>query len=117
MPKPAYRNEQVPKALRGITQKTAEVGLVGPVPARLPVGIMFFGRPFAEPMLFRIASAYEAATKHRAKRKLDRAQPQEKGHIQRRVVSPLRGSIRPGFQFHGLTPVANIVSPLRGWDI
>src|SRR5262249_13913522 len=39
--------------------------LVGPVPARLPVGIMFFGRPFSEPLLFRIASAYEAATKHR----------------------------------------------------
>jgi amidase len=39
--------------------------LAGPVPAKLPVGIMFFGRPFAEPTLFRIASAYEAATKHR----------------------------------------------------
>jgi Asp-tRNA(Asn)/Glu-tRNA(Gln) amidotransferase A subunit family amidase len=26
---------------------------------------MFFGRPFAEPMLIRIAAAYEAATKHR----------------------------------------------------
>jgi Asp-tRNA(Asn)/Glu-tRNA(Gln) amidotransferase A subunit family amidase len=26
---------------------------------------MFFARPFAEPTLFRIASAYEAATKHR----------------------------------------------------
>ena len=39
--------------------------LTGPVPAKLPLGIMFFGRPFAEPMLFRIASAYEAATKHR----------------------------------------------------
>lgn len=39
--------------------------LVGPVTAKLPVGIMFFGRPFSEPMLFRIASAYEAATKHR----------------------------------------------------
>jgi Asp-tRNA(Asn)/Glu-tRNA(Gln) amidotransferase A subunit family amidase len=39
--------------------------LIGPVPAKLPVGIMFFGRPFSEPMLFRIASAYEAATKHR----------------------------------------------------
>jgi amidase len=39
--------------------------LVGPVPAKLPVGIMFFGRPFAEPTLLRIASAYEAATKHR----------------------------------------------------
>jgi amidase len=39
--------------------------LVGPVPAKLPVGIMFFGRPFSEPTLFRIASAYEAATKYR----------------------------------------------------
>jgi amidase len=39
--------------------------LIGPVPAKLPVGMMFFGRPFSEPTLFRIASAYEAATKHR----------------------------------------------------
>jgi amidase len=39
--------------------------LVGPTPARLPVGVDFIGRPFGEPMLFRIASAYEAATRHR----------------------------------------------------
>lgn len=39
--------------------------LAGPVPAKLPVGIMFFGRPFSEPVLLKIASAYEAATKHR----------------------------------------------------
>lgn len=39
--------------------------LVGPVAAKLPVGIDFMARPFDEPMLFRIASAYEAATKHR----------------------------------------------------
>ena len=39
--------------------------LVGPVAAALPVGIDFLGRPFSEPMLFRIASAYEASTKHR----------------------------------------------------
>ena len=39
--------------------------LTGPVPAKLPVGIMFFGRSFSEPTLFRIASAYEAAAKHR----------------------------------------------------
>src|SRR5262245_6762271 len=39
--------------------------LTGPIPAKLPIGVMFFGRPFSEPMLFRIASAYEAATKHR----------------------------------------------------
>jgi len=39
--------------------------LVGPVPAKLPLGIMFWGRPFSEPTLLKIASAYEAATKHR----------------------------------------------------
>ena len=39
--------------------------LAGPIPAKLPVGIMLFGRPFSEPTLLRIASAYEAATKHR----------------------------------------------------
>jgi amidase len=39
--------------------------LTGPIPAKLPMGIMFFGRPFSEPTLIRIASAYEAATKHR----------------------------------------------------
>jgi Asp-tRNA(Asn)/Glu-tRNA(Gln) amidotransferase A subunit family amidase len=39
--------------------------LGGSTPAKLPVGVMFFGRPFSEPLLFRIASAYEAATKHR----------------------------------------------------
>jgi amidase len=39
--------------------------LAGPIPARLPVGVDFVGRPFDEAVLFRIASAYEAATKHR----------------------------------------------------
>jgi Asp-tRNA(Asn)/Glu-tRNA(Gln) amidotransferase A subunit family amidase len=39
--------------------------LVGPVAAKLPVGIDFLGMPFGEPTLFRIASAYEAATHHR----------------------------------------------------
>jgi len=39
--------------------------LVGPIAARLPVGVDFVGRPFGEAMLFRIASAYEAATNHR----------------------------------------------------
>jgi Asp-tRNA(Asn)/Glu-tRNA(Gln) amidotransferase A subunit family amidase len=39
--------------------------LVGPVAAALPVGVDFIARPFDEPLLFRIASAFEAATKHR----------------------------------------------------
>jgi Asp-tRNA(Asn)/Glu-tRNA(Gln) amidotransferase A subunit family amidase len=39
--------------------------LVGPVAASLPVGVDFIARPFAEPLLFRIAAAYEAATNHR----------------------------------------------------
>jgi Asp-tRNA(Asn)/Glu-tRNA(Gln) amidotransferase A subunit family amidase len=39
--------------------------LVGPVQAKMPVGINFLTRPFDEPTLLRIASAYEAATHHR----------------------------------------------------
>jgi Asp-tRNA(Asn)/Glu-tRNA(Gln) amidotransferase A subunit family amidase len=39
--------------------------LVGPVPAKLPVGITFLTRPFDEPTLLKIASAYEAASHHR----------------------------------------------------
>lgn len=39
--------------------------MVGPIAAELPVNIDFLGRPFSEPVLFRIAAAYEAATKHR----------------------------------------------------
>jgi len=39
--------------------------LTEPTPATLPLSVMFFGRPFGEPVLFRIASAYEQATHHR----------------------------------------------------
>jgi amidase len=39
--------------------------LVGPIPAKLPVGLDIAGRPFDEPLLLRIASAYETATRHR----------------------------------------------------
>jgi Asp-tRNA(Asn)/Glu-tRNA(Gln) amidotransferase A subunit family amidase len=39
--------------------------LVGPLDARLPVGVDFAARPFGEPILIRIAAAYEKATKHR----------------------------------------------------
>jgi amidase len=40
--------------------------MVGPVPAKLPVGVDFLGRPFSEPILLKIAAAYERATKHRS---------------------------------------------------
>jgi Asp-tRNA(Asn)/Glu-tRNA(Gln) amidotransferase A subunit family amidase len=39
--------------------------LVGPLKANLPVGVDFIARPFEEALLFRIASAYEGATRHR----------------------------------------------------
>jgi amidase len=39
--------------------------LVGPIKANLPVGVDFIARPFDEAMLIRIASAFEAATRHR----------------------------------------------------
>jgi Asp-tRNA(Asn)/Glu-tRNA(Gln) amidotransferase A subunit family amidase len=41
------------------------VRLVGPTAAKLPVGVDFLARPFAEPLLLQIASAYATATKHR----------------------------------------------------
>lgn len=39
--------------------------MVGPIAAQLPVNIDFLGRPFSEPVLLRIAAAYEAASQHR----------------------------------------------------
>jgi Asp-tRNA(Asn)/Glu-tRNA(Gln) amidotransferase A subunit family amidase len=47
---------------RGPRQATR---LAGPIPAVLPVGVDFLGRPFSEPTLFKIAAAYEQATHHR----------------------------------------------------
>jgi Asp-tRNA(Asn)/Glu-tRNA(Gln) amidotransferase A subunit family amidase len=46
--------------------KSVQAGdLVGPKPVALPVALEFLGRPFAEPVLLKIASAYEKATRHR----------------------------------------------------
>ena len=39
--------------------------LVGPVSARLPVGVDFAARPFDGPTLIRIAAAYEKLTERR----------------------------------------------------
>ena len=43
----------------------SETQIVGPVVARLPIGMDIVARPFGEPMILRIAAAYEAATGHR----------------------------------------------------
>jgi amidase len=39
--------------------------LTDAIPAKLPLSVLFYGRPFGEPTLFKIASAYENATHHR----------------------------------------------------
>jgi Asp-tRNA(Asn)/Glu-tRNA(Gln) amidotransferase A subunit family amidase len=39
--------------------------LLGPIPAKLPVGMDLVGRPFDESLLIRIGSAYTGATRHR----------------------------------------------------
>ncbi len=48
-----------------VRDANGELHLVGPVQASLPVGVDFIARPFDEAMLLRIASAFEAATRHR----------------------------------------------------
>jgi Asp-tRNA(Asn)/Glu-tRNA(Gln) amidotransferase A subunit family amidase len=48
-----------------VYDRDAAGNLLPPVPAKLPVGITFLGRPFEEPILFKIAAAYEARTRHR----------------------------------------------------
>ncbi|HEY0944389.1 MAG TPA: amidase [Opitutaceae bacterium] len=55
---------QTPGAEPGETEPASK--LVGPVPAKLPVGIDFLARPFDEPLIFTAAAAYQNATKHRA---------------------------------------------------
>ena len=47
------------------TEADRRIRLAGPTPAVLPVGVDFVGRPFDEPLILRIAAAYEAATRHR----------------------------------------------------
>ena len=61
--------DRVRKPVTGVESNAARSGatteLLGPITAKLPVGIDFLARPFDEPKLLRIAAAYEAATRHR----------------------------------------------------
>ena len=50
-----------PAAIAGYPSITVPMGFV----SGLPVGISFFGRPWSEPTLLRVAYAYEQATHHR----------------------------------------------------
>lgn len=50
-----------PAAVAGYPNITVPAGQI----AGLPVGISFFGRAYSEPVLPRIAFAFEQATKHR----------------------------------------------------
>lgn len=47
------------------TEYDRRIKLTGPVKAALPVGVDFVGKPFDEPLILRIAAAYEAATQLR----------------------------------------------------
>jgi amidase len=55
--------KDTPDARPGETEPASK--LVGPVPAKLPVGIDFLARPFDEPTMLKVAAAYQAATRHR----------------------------------------------------
>jgi Asp-tRNA(Asn)/Glu-tRNA(Gln) amidotransferase A subunit family amidase len=54
-----------PSQLGGGGEPPRPSRLVGPIPAVLPFGIDFLGRPFSEPTILKIAAAYEQATKLR----------------------------------------------------
>jgi Asp-tRNA(Asn)/Glu-tRNA(Gln) amidotransferase A subunit family amidase len=61
-----YTKEVYDRAVvRGADGSKQPGDLAGPKPLALPVSIDFLGRPFSEPVLIRIAAAYERATRHR----------------------------------------------------
>ncbi|HZF28305.1 MAG TPA: amidase [Gammaproteobacteria bacterium] len=68
IPEAEFRNPNADGGGGGGAERTVEdrkIRLVGPIAAVLPVGVDFVGRPFDEPLLLKIASAYETSTRHR----------------------------------------------------
>ena len=49
----------------------------------LPIGITFFGRPYSEPVLLKLAYSYEQATHHRVPPKTTPALPKQTASVQR----------------------------------
>ncbi len=58
-------NDSLRRSGGGAAVAPAPSIVVGPVAAKLPVGVDFLTRPFGEPTLFKIAAAYEQASKAR----------------------------------------------------
>ena len=52
--------------VRGADGSKTAGDLCRPKPVALPISIDFLGRRFSEPVLIRIAAAYEQATRHRS---------------------------------------------------
>jgi Asp-tRNA(Asn)/Glu-tRNA(Gln) amidotransferase A subunit family amidase len=63
---PPYVNQKgAPHLNTFLVYAASMVVPAGFTPEGLPVGITFFGRPYSEPTLFKLAYSYEQATKHR----------------------------------------------------
>jgi Asp-tRNA(Asn)/Glu-tRNA(Gln) amidotransferase A subunit family amidase len=63
---PPYVNQKGAPHLNTFLVYAAAITVpAGFTPAHLPVGITFFGRPYSEPAMIRLAYAFEQATRHR----------------------------------------------------
>jgi Asp-tRNA(Asn)/Glu-tRNA(Gln) amidotransferase A subunit family amidase len=63
---PPYVNQKgAPHLNTFLVYAASMVVPAGFTPAGLPVGVTFFGRPYSEPTIIKLAYAYEQATKHR----------------------------------------------------
>jgi len=63
---PPYVNQKGAPHLNTFLVYVASLAVpAGFTPQGLPVGITFFGRPYSEPTMIKLAYAYEQATNHR----------------------------------------------------